>query len=145
MPCPRCQHENLPQAKFCLECGAPLSANPTAPPGPSYVEITSALSEALERETATSEILRVISSSPTDVQPVFAAVLTSAAHLCDALDASIFQVDGDGLRLVAHGGPIPSHPVGEFPRDSWNDRGTCGTRSADDPCLRCPGRGRRIP
>jgi signal transduction histidine kinase/putative methionine-R-sulfoxide reductase with GAF domain len=115
MPCPRCQHENPPQAKFCLECGAPLSANPTAPPGPSYVEITSALSEALERETATSEILRVISSSPTDVQPVFAAVLTSAAHLCDALDASIFQVDGDGLRLVAHGGPIPSHPVGEFP------------------------------
>jgi two-component system NtrC family sensor kinase len=71
--------------------------------------------EALERETATSEILRVISSSPTDVQPVFAAVLRSAARLCDALDASIFQVEGDGLRLVAHGGPIPSHPVGEFP------------------------------
>jgi GAF domain-containing protein len=69
----------------------------------------------LERETATSEILRVISSSPTDVRPVFAAVLRSAARLCDALDASIFQVEGDGLRLVAHGGPIPSHPVGEFP------------------------------
>ena len=39
----------------------------------------------------------------------------SAARLCDALDASIFQVDGDGLRLVAHEGPILSHPVGEFP------------------------------
>jgi hypothetical protein len=64
--------------------------------------------KALEQKTATAEILRVISSSPTDVQPVFAAVLTSAARLCDALDASIFQVDGDHLRLVAHEGPIPT-------------------------------------
>jgi len=46
---------------------------------------------------------------------VFTAVLKSAARLCDALDASIFQVDGDGLRLVAHEGPIPSHLVGKFP------------------------------
>jgi two-component system, NtrC family, sensor kinase len=64
--------------------------------------------KALEQKTATAEILRVISSSPTDVQPVFAAVLTSAARLCDALDASIFQVDGDHLRLVAHEDPIPT-------------------------------------
>ena len=71
--------------------------------------------EALEQQTATAEILRVISSSPTDVQPVFAAVLRSAARLCDAFDATIFQVDGDGLRLVAHEGPIPSTPVGAFP------------------------------
>jgi hypothetical protein len=71
--------------------------------------------EALEQQTATAEILSVISSSPTDIQPVFAAVLRSAARLCDALDASIFQVDDDGLRLVAHEGPILSHPVGEFP------------------------------
>ena len=39
----------------------------------------------------------------------------SAARLCDAFDATIFQVDGDGLRLVAHEGPIPSDPVGAFP------------------------------
>ncbi len=82
---------------------------------PSYADPTSevrrasasALSEALEQQTATAEILRVISSSPTDVQPVFAAVLRSAARLCDAFDATIFQVDGDGLRFVAHEGPIP--------------------------------------
>ncbi len=73
------------------------------------------LAEALEQQTATAEILRVIASSPTDVQPVFAAVFMSAARLCDALDVSIFQVDGDGLRLVAREGPILSHPVGEFP------------------------------
>ena len=73
------------------------------------------LTEAQEQQAATSEILRVIATSPTDVQPVFAAVLMTAARLCDAFDASIFQVDGDALRLVAHEGPIPSHPVGEFP------------------------------
>jgi signal transduction histidine kinase/putative methionine-R-sulfoxide reductase with GAF domain len=70
------------------------------------------LTETLEQQTATAEILRVISSSPTDVQPVFVAVLASAARLCDALDATMFRVDGDVLRLVAHEGPIPSHPVG---------------------------------
>src|SRR5262249_25857219 len=53
------------------------------------------------------EILRVISSSPTDVQRVFAEIAESAAYLCDAYDATIHQVDGDLLRLVAHHGPIP--------------------------------------
>jgi signal transduction histidine kinase len=46
---------------------------------------------------------------------VFAAVLTSAARLCDASDATIFQVDGDELRIVAHEGPIPLTPVGAIP------------------------------
>jgi two-component system, NtrC family, sensor kinase len=62
--------------------------------------------EALEQQTATSEILRVISRSPTDVQPVFEVVAANAARLCDAFDATIFRVDGDVLRLVAHKGPI---------------------------------------
>ena len=83
--------------------------------------------EALEQQTATAEILSVISSSPTDIQPVFAAVLTSAARLCDAFDATIFQVDGDGLRLIAHEGPIPSTPVGAFPL-----RGTAAGRAVLD-------------
>src|SRR6185436_1732054 len=63
-------------------------------------------SEALEQQTATSEILRVISNSPTDIQPVLNAVASSAARLCDSLDGSIFRVDGDVARLMAHKGPI---------------------------------------
>src|SRR5262249_37337092 len=70
------------------------------------------LADAWEQQAATSEILRAISGSPADVQPVFAAVLASAARLCDALDATMFRVDGDVLRLAAHEGPILSGPIG---------------------------------
>jgi signal transduction histidine kinase len=115
MKCPRCQHENRPQAKFCEDCGTPLTANPSGLSASSYAELTSALSEAREQQAATAEILRVISSSPADVQPVFAAVLMSVARLCDAFDATIFQVDGDRVHIVAHEGPIPVTPVGAFP------------------------------
>jgi signal transduction histidine kinase/putative methionine-R-sulfoxide reductase with GAF domain len=68
---------------------------------------TCELGEALEQQAATAEILRVISSSPTDFQRVFAVVAASATRLCDASDATIHQVDGTVLRLVAHHGPIP--------------------------------------
>jgi GAF domain-containing protein len=67
--------------------------------------------DVLEQQTATSEILRVIRSSPTDIQPVFAAVAASAVRLCDAFDAAIFRLDDDVLRLVAHEGPIGPDPV----------------------------------
>src|SRR5262249_56303977 len=65
------------------------------------------LTEALEQQTATSEILRVISSSPTDIQPVLNAVAESAARLTTTLDVAVFLRDGGGLRLAAHHGPIP--------------------------------------
>jgi GAF domain-containing protein/CheY-like chemotaxis protein/anti-sigma regulatory factor (Ser/Thr protein kinase) len=66
------------------------------------------LAEALEQQTATSEILRVISSSPTDVQPVLDVVAATAARLCGAVDALIHRVDGDTIRRVASHGRIPS-------------------------------------
>ena len=59
------------------------------------------LTEALEQQTATSEILRVISSSPTDVQPVFDTIVRSAVRLCDGLFSALFQFDGELLHLVA--------------------------------------------
>ena len=92
-------------------------------PAPSYAEVTSALREAVEQQTATaellqtrnrdlteaqeqqtatSEILRVISSSPTDVQPVFDAIVRSAVRLCAARFGSVMRFDGEMLHLIAH-------------------------------------------
>jgi len=65
------------------------------------------VSQALEQQTATSEILRVIASSPTDLQPVMDAVAENAARLCGATDATIRRIEGDTLRLVARFGSIP--------------------------------------
>jgi GAF domain-containing protein len=66
------------------------------------------LTESLEQQTATSEILQVIASSPTDVQPVLDVVAERAARLCEATDAIIDRIDGDVLRRVAHYGSIPT-------------------------------------
>ena len=64
--------------------------------------------EALEQQTATAEILRVISQSPTDVQPVFEAVAKAAVRFCGANDAQIALRDGDTWFVAAHQGPIGS-------------------------------------
>jgi GAF domain-containing protein len=59
------------------------------------------LRESLERQTSTADVLRIISSSPGDLQPVFSAMLESAARLCDASFGNIFRWQDDALRLVA--------------------------------------------
>ena len=72
------------------------------------------LSEALEQQTATSQILGVIASSPTDIQPVLDVVAENAARLCEATDAVIHRIDGDKLRPVANYGPLPGRGGREF-------------------------------
>ena len=69
------------------------------------------LTEALEQQTATSEILGVIASSPTDIQPVLNVVTENAARLCESKNAVIFRLDGDVLRPAAIYGPIPIPPT----------------------------------
>jgi signal transduction histidine kinase len=65
------------------------------------------LAEALAQQTATSEVLHVISSSPTDTQPVFEAIAESVVNLCDGLLSTVFRFDGTLLHLVAHHGVGP--------------------------------------
>ncbi len=87
------------------------------------------VSETLEQQTATGEILRIISSSPTDVQPVFEAVAESAARLCEVSDVTIFRRDEDGLRLVAHHGPIPVQTTLPLVRGTSNGRAVLDGRT----------------
>ena len=86
------------------------------------VRLFNELKESLEQQTATSEILGVIASSPTDIQPVLNTVAANAARLCEATDAQIRLVEGDGHRLVASFGTLPAP---EF-----------GTTSAENPFSR---------
>ena len=81
------------------------------------------LRETLKQQTATSEILGLIASSPTDIQPVLNAMAINAARLCDATDAQIRLVEGDGTRLVA------SFGTGSAPDFSRNTIGSPAGRA----------------
>jgi len=70
-------------------------------------ERTSELTEALEQQTATAEILGVISSSPTDIQPVFDAIARSAVRLCNGAGCAVVRFDGTLMHLVAQHTPVP--------------------------------------
>jgi hypothetical protein len=73
---------------------------------------TDDLSEALEQQTATSEVLRVISSSPGELEPVFQTMLENATHICEAKFGMLFRLEDGAMRPVASLG-LPE-PLMEF-------------------------------
>jgi two-component system, NtrC family, sensor kinase len=68
---------------------------------------TRELTESLEQQTATSEVLQVISSSPGDLQPVFETMLASAARICDAQIGGVYRWDGEFAQLRATTPELP--------------------------------------
>ena len=74
------------------------------------------LHEAQEQQTATAEVLKTISTSPTQLQPVLEVVARSAARFCDADDVTIFELDGQYLHITAaHWGAVPQDVGARFP------------------------------
>src|SRR5258705_8399433 len=79
----------------------PIARKPLKSEGSRVRDLETRLAEALDQQTATSEILRVISSSPTNVQPVFDAIARHAVALCDGVGGMVVRYDGAVMRLAA--------------------------------------------
>jgi hypothetical protein len=77
--------------------------------------LTRELHEAQEQQTATAEVLKIISTSPSELQPVLEVVVRSAARYCKADDVTLFELDGQDLRIAAHWGDVPQEIGVRFP------------------------------
>src|SRR5215472_10725781 len=91
------------------------SGSSAASPETEVARLTRELHEALEQRTATAEVLKIISASPTELQPVLEAVVRSAARFCEADDVTIFELNGQDLRIAAHWGVVPQDVGARFP------------------------------
>src|SRR6185503_12248163 len=142
MKCPRCHQESPTAQAFCGRCGSPLDHSPGSPAVP-YSDLQRALSEALEQQRATAEIVRVISSSPTDIQPVLDAIVRSAVRLCHAAFGGLHRVDG-AMNTLAAFHNVPDDEIamlrGMFPRpirrDTFSSRAILDRRVVHIPDIR---------
>jgi signal transduction histidine kinase len=99
---------------------------------------TAELSETLQQQTATSEVLQVISSSPGELEPVFQTMLVSAMRLCEATHGVIWLREGDGFRSAALHGPFP-----EIYIEQWRS-GTLARPGPDAPISRAAQSGKAV-
>jgi two-component system NtrC family sensor kinase len=88
------KRRNVPKASAAFKASSTLEETTVS-------RLTHELREALEQQSATSEVLQVISGYPGDPQPVFQAMLKNAVRLCDAEFGNIYHWDGEALHLVA--------------------------------------------
>ena len=84
------------------------TAAPATSDEKTIAQLTRELSESLEREKATSEVLGIISSSPSDLERVFETILANATRLCEAFHATLWLVEGEGFRAAARYGELPA-------------------------------------
>ena len=140
MKCLRCQRDNATAQKYCGECGTPLTgasqAAPHADPKDDNERLRHLLAEAREQQAATSEILQVISSSPTDARPVFETIVASAGRLCGAESAVVYRLEGGAAYFAAHDTSRSRNRRGVRAggsRDHCTRRITCGV-SPMAPC-----------
>ncbi len=94
------KRRNAPKAKPALSPSASSAEIKIA-------QLTRERDEALEQQRATAEVLKIISASPTEFQAVLEVVVRSAARFCEADDVTIFELDGQDIRVAAHWGAVP--------------------------------------
>ena len=99
---------------------------------------TKELSELLEQQTATSEVLQVISSSPGELEPVFQAMLANATRLCEASYGAMWLFEGDAYRSAAVHGALPAAVL-----DRWRS-GTLVHPGPDAPIVRAAQTGKAV-
>ena len=93
------------------------------------VRLRHELDDAREQQTATAEVLKIISASPTELQLVLEVVVRSAARYCKADDVTLFELDGQDLCATAHWGAVPAE-IGFQSPPTFTRQCYCGTLAA---------------